>query len=43
VPAPGTDLEAAASGDISVTAITMDMTARSFNERLRSLLHTGRV
>lgn len=38
VPAPGTDLEAALEGDVSVTAISMDMTARSFNERLRSVL-----
>lgn len=38
VPAPGTDLEAAMEGDVSVTAISMDMTARSFNKRLGSML-----
>lgn len=43
VPAPGTDLEAAADGDVSVTAISMDMTARSFNERLGQELGTGPV
>lgn len=38
IPAPGTDLEAALEGDVSVTAISMDMTARSFNKRLGSML-----
>jgi 5'-nucleotidase len=38
IPASGTDLEAAQQGDVSITAITMDMTARSFNSQLKSTL-----
>ncbi len=33
----GSDNEAAAAGDVSITALRVDMTARSFNDKLRRL------
>jgi 5'-nucleotidase len=36
-PAPGTDLEAAAAGHVTVTALSLDLTSEAFNERLRGV------